>query len=140
MKSRMRTVRKYSKLLPNFHVKTISFKEFDQLVFTKLGVITEIQNNPLWQRKIGDFKPAIGYLFSEYLDGDEVYSHPIFWGYVDIDLVFGNFSRFSYLFHDYSIVCPGRNDMCAMSSEVCRMRPYDTSPLTSHLSLLCHIL
>ncbi len=38
--------------------------------------------------KLCDYKPAFGYLFSEYLDGFD------FWGYCDIDVVFGDLKKF----------------------------------------------
>lgn len=38
--------------------------------------------------KLCDFKPAYGYLFNEYLSGYD------FWGYCDIDLIFGNLREF----------------------------------------------
>ena len=38
--------------------------------------------------KLCDYKPAYGYLFQEYLEGYE------YWGYCDVDMIFGNLKRF----------------------------------------------
>ncbi len=57
---------------------------FNSLATKKLGFTTEIKN----PYKICDFKPTFGKIFEDYLIGYE------FWGYTDIDLIFGRISNF----------------------------------------------
>ena len=63
-----------------------------QITFEKLKLI--IQNKFDFDialkapYKLCDYKPAYGYLFQEYLEGYE------YWGYCDVDMIFGNLKRF----------------------------------------------
>ena len=79
---------------PN-NVKVIysSFDEFVNAIEKKLGFKTKI----LQPHKLCDFKPAYGFIFEEYL------SDYMFWGFCDIDLIFGNLNHFisDYILEKY---------------------------------------
>ena len=71
-------------LYPNTRFIPMSLKEFNLLATNKLGFPIQIRH----AYKLCELKPAYGLLFEEYLEGY------IFWGYGDIDLVYGNIIRF----------------------------------------------
>lgn len=88
----------------NFHVKPITYLQLSERVQEKLGI--HVPFNSTWFYKMTDYKPTLAFLFPELLDNE----HPQFkyWAYVDLDLVWGNFSRFAYLFQgDYAVVTSG---------------------------------
>jgi hypothetical protein len=66
------------------NIKHIEFLpgEFSVLAGEKLNIKPEIENS----YKICDFKPAFGKIFQEYIKDYD------FWGYCDIDLIFGDLS------------------------------------------------
>jgi len=88
------------KSVKNFHLKILSFTEFSAVVKSRLGI--EVVYNNSWAYKVGtDYKPALAHLFPDFVDEKEV----DFWAYVDNDVVWGNFTRFSHLFQgEYSVV------------------------------------
>lgn len=59
-----------------------SFKEIQTLIKEKIGT------NINYVYKLCDYKPTYGYLFEEYIEKYD------FWGYCDLDVVFGDISRF----------------------------------------------
>ena len=63
---------------------TFTLEDFSQLASLKLGFEIEL-NNPY---KLCDFKPAYGKIFEDYLSGYD------FWGYFDIDVIFGDIISF----------------------------------------------
>lgn len=71
----------YPKNVKKIFYTLTNFKELCDSKFDFHVVI----NNP---HKLCDFKPAYGYLFEEYLTGFS------YWGYCDIDLIFGKLSDF----------------------------------------------
>lgn len=75
----------YEKPLPE-NVKLIyqSLEEVSKIATHKLGFKIDIKNS----YKICDFKPAFGILFSELIEGYD------FWGFGDIDVIFGNIRNF----------------------------------------------
>ena len=76
---------KITKALPhNVSVLNISLKDFFLRVENKLNT-TIVDKTPY---KICDLKPAMAYIFPEYLEGYE------YWAYGDIDIVYGNLKRF----------------------------------------------
>ena len=77
-----------------FHQMKLS--EFNNLASTQLGFELFIQN----PYKICDLKPAYGIIFQEYLKGYD------FWGYGDIDLIYGNVRSFitNILLDKYDII------------------------------------
>ena len=77
--------RSYSKSVPpNVIIIDKTLAEINELASQKLGFKTNI-NYPY---KLCDFKPTYGYLFSDLIQGYD------FWGYVDIDLIFGDIRSF----------------------------------------------
>lgn len=81
------------------NVKIIPFTldEFNQLATMKLGFDINI-NKPY---KLCDFKPAYGFLFSEYLHDYD------FWGITDIDVIYGRIREFmtDEFLEDYDTIC-----------------------------------
>lgn len=57
---------------------------FNSLASVKLGLTVNISD----PYKVCDFKPMFGRIFEDYLEGFD------FWGYTDIDLIFGNIRSF----------------------------------------------
>lgn len=62
----------------------ISFSEFSRIIQSKFDFSISLEK----PYKLCDFKCAYGFLFDEYLRGYD------YWGYCDIDLIFGNISKF----------------------------------------------
>ena len=103
---------RYTKKLSNFYLHIITPKIFDDTVYKKLGLKISVEINSKWFNMICDYKPILAYLFPEFLDNPEqmklsIKKSPEFWGYVDIDVVWGNISRFSHLFHENTIISAG---------------------------------
>lgn len=67
----------------NVELVKISIQEFNELASQKLGLNIKVSD----PYKLNDFKPAYGVIFDEYINGFD------FWGYIDIDLVFGNLGK-----------------------------------------------
>ncbi len=70
--------------LPNLSFQPLSLTELNVLAQERLGVPVDIAS-PF---KVCDFRPAFGHLFEEYLAGYD------FWGWGDIDVLYGNLSSF----------------------------------------------
>ena len=68
----------------NVKVKYISFQEIKTYIQNKFDFAISLDA----PYKFCDYKPAYGYIFSEYLTDYE------FWGHCDIDLIFGNVRKF----------------------------------------------
>ncbi len=68
----------------NIHVITMSFYQFCSQIQSKFEFDITL-NTPY---KLCDYKPAYGYIFQEYLEKYD------FWGYCDLDLLFGNLRDF----------------------------------------------
>ena len=92
--------------LSNFHITFITTLQFRQRVQERLHF--DIAFNETWAYKIGtDYKPTLAHLFPEIVDkplneGKAPYKY---WAYTDIDLIWGNFSRFSHMFlQEYAVV------------------------------------
>lgn len=68
------------------NIQYISFSstDFEGLVKNKLGLKIKLK----YPYKLCDFKPLYGHLFEDYLAGCA------FWGYCDMDLIFGNIMHF----------------------------------------------
>jgi len=82
----------------NVRFINISAKDLSLIIKEKLG-ITPIITHPF---KFADFKPAYGLIFEDYLKDS------VFWGYCDIDLIFGNISKFITfdIIENYDIISP----------------------------------
>lgn len=68
----------------NVKIIPYSIGEFKNNASQKLGYEVAVNHG----YKICDFKPAFGFLFEEYIAGYD------FWGYCDIDIIFGNVRKF----------------------------------------------
>ncbi len=68
----------------NIRFIPLTREEFNSLTTNKLGFKVEIKN----PYKVCDFKPAYGKIFEDYLSDHN------FWGYCDIDLIFGKINHF----------------------------------------------
>lgn len=68
----------------NFKTTFLSFNEMGDLIKSKIGPRCFL-NKPY---KLCDYKPAYGLIFSDFLKGYD------FWGYCDVDLVFGQITNF----------------------------------------------
>jgi hypothetical protein len=79
----------------------LTITQWKELVFKKLSISVPFTME--WYYKLCDFKPTLGHLFSELVDlPSQKYSY---WGYADIDLIWGNFQKFAYLFQgDYYFI------------------------------------
>lgn len=69
---------------PNIKIIRATFREIKILVEKKLKMRVALEN----PYKLCDYKPAYGYIFEEYLKEYD------FWGFCDMDLIFGNISSF----------------------------------------------
>lgn len=67
----------------NVELIEISIQEFNDLASQKLDLNIKVSD----PYKLNDFKPAYGIIFDDYINGFD------FWGYIDIDLVFGNLRK-----------------------------------------------
>lgn len=78
----------------NVIVRNMDFSEFCNIVQTKFDFKIAIEN----PYKLCDFRPAYGYILEEYINNYD------FWGYCDMDLIFGNIRKFlpDNVFNEYS--------------------------------------
>jgi hypothetical protein len=89
-------------LLPeNVRIIKTSITELSFLISKILGIIPQIQH----PYKLVDFKPAYGLLFNEDLLNSD------FWGYCDLDLVFGKINSFitDDILEKYDVISPGKD-------------------------------
>lgn len=95
---------------PNFHVVIVSVDDFKQRCRSILGIDLPVTNSTAHVRKyaykIAEFKPTLALLFPEQFQlRDKSGKGFSFWGYTDLDIVWGNISRFAYLFQgQYDVV------------------------------------
>ena len=89
----------------NIHVHEITIRDFSYLVYSKLNIPVHHHMNSSWYYKMCDYKPTLAYLFPEYLKKKDF----LYWGYADLDLIWGNITKFSHLFynHTFPIVISG---------------------------------
>ena len=71
-------------LPPNVTILPIPIEEIKALIAEKLGLEADLRN----PYKLCDWKPAYGLLLSGYIGSYD------FWGYCDIDIIFGNIRNF----------------------------------------------
>lgn len=75
----------HTKALPkNVQIKNLSFQALHKLVQSKFDFPIALQS----PYKLCDYRPAFGYIFEEYLQNCS------YWGYCDMDLIFGNITKF----------------------------------------------
>jgi hypothetical protein len=80
--------------VPNLYIEYLSHKQFSDVVKDRLNVDVPLTDE--WYYKLCDFKPTLAYLFPQHTN-EALYKY---WGYADLDVVWGNISRFSYLFQN----------------------------------------
>eukprot|EP01038_Epipyxis_sp_PR26KG_P012669 gene12669-16985_t len=99
----------------NFHVMFITMSEFAKRVSEKLGITITLSKE--WHLKMNDFKPTLPFLYPEILklgDNNQLFKY---WGYFDMDIVWGNFDRFADLFQgDNTFVISGYNTTVGAAS------------------------
>ena len=85
------------RLIPeNVKIHHMELAEFNQLSSEKLQLKINVKN----PYKICDLRPAFGEIFNEYIINSE------FWGYSDLDLIYGKISEFldSQVFENYDVI------------------------------------
>lgn len=95
----------------NVKVIYISFEDFKDKIQNKFEFKVVINE----AHKLCDYKPAYGYIFSEYLKEYE------FWGHCDIDIIFGNLKKFitDSLLNQYDkLFCLGHMELYRNSDEI----------------------
>jgi hypothetical protein len=87
--------------VPNLIYYVITISKWKELIRNKLQI--DVPFTTEWFYKLCDFKPTLGHLFSELVDlPSKKYRY---WGYADIDLIWGNFGKFAHLFQgDYYFI------------------------------------
>lgn len=95
----------------NFHVEVIPVQEFTRRCREVLGIELPINDGNAYvgkyAYKLAEFKPALALLFPEQmtLRAPSATQPFDFWGYCDMDIIWGNFSRFAYFFQgQYDVV------------------------------------
>lgn len=74
----------YDSLPPNVNLVKMSLNELEALISNKLEKNVELPH----PYKLCDFKPAYGFIFSDYIKEFD------FWGHCDLDMIFGDIRRF----------------------------------------------
>ena len=99
----------------NIVLKVLTIDEWRYRVNERLGI--DIPFTSKWYYKLCDYKPALAYLFPELIyPPTSEHSQYSFWGYADIDLIWGNFTRFAHLFQGkYYFVKPHWFDVVGMA-------------------------
>ena len=85
----------------NIYVEKTQINDFNKLATAKLDIPVNILN----PYKICDFRPAFGEIFSDYINEYD------FWGYCDLDMIFGTISNFILLndLETYDIITTGQD-------------------------------
>jgi hypothetical protein len=85
----------------NIKMVPITVAQFKATLKTKLGIEhTMQQTSEVWARKLPDFKPVVAHLFREHLLPKHKY-----WGYCDMDVIWGNVSHYAHWFQgEYPVV------------------------------------
>jgi hypothetical protein len=87
----------------NFKVTAVTIPELRIRVKDHLGIDVPFAKE--WFYKLCDYKPTLAHLFPELAPKDKYK----FWGYVDMDVIWGNFSRFSHWFQgDNQFIISGK--------------------------------
>jgi hypothetical protein len=85
----------------NIKMVPITVAQFKSIVKAKLGIDHPMQRtSEVWARKLPDFKPVVAHLFREHLLPKHKY-----WGYCDMDVIWGNVSHYAHWFQgEYPVV------------------------------------
>ena len=87
----------------NFKVKVVTISELRERVRDRLKI--DVPFDKTWYYKMCDYKPTMAHLFPE-LASNQTYKY---WGYGDLDVIWGNFSRFSHWFQgNYHFIISGK--------------------------------
>jgi hypothetical protein len=95
----------------NVHYKVLTYGEFSTRVQQRLGI--QVSFNQTWYYKVCDYKPTFGLLFPELFERRIRKHHTPykFWGYGDIDLIWGNSNHFAHLFQgNYVVIRSGERN------------------------------
>ena len=76
----------------NFHVEVLTITEWRALVLKRLNIDVPFTKD--WFYKLCDYKPTVAHLFPD-LARNDTYKY---WGYADLDIIWGNISRFAHWF------------------------------------------
>ncbi len=76
----------------NLHIEKITVSDFSKRVQDRLHI--NVKMDMSWYYKMCDYKPTLAHLFPE-LVSEEKYKY---WGYADLDVIWGNFSRYAHWF------------------------------------------
>jgi hypothetical protein len=90
-----------TRAVPNFIHVPMSSINWTTRLDEKLGIKVPFKVNAIWGRKANDYKGALAYLYPELVEPNQRnnFTEYEFWGYGDVDLIYGNFSSFSHLFN-----------------------------------------
>lgn len=94
---------RFSRFAPNFNVVVVSVEEFKKRCKMKLNIDLPITDETAYVKryayKIAEFKPALALLFPEQFKLRDTSGKGFaFWGYTDLDLIWGNISHFAQQF------------------------------------------
>lgn len=88
--------------ISNVQYEMITQSLFNSKIENKLGF--KIAFNDEWKKKLDDYKPTYGALFNDLIPSEKYK----YWGYAELDLVWGNITRYAYLFQgNYGIIPSG---------------------------------
>ncbi len=107
----------------NLFLHRSTLEELNDHISKQLGIKAKITH----PYKLCDFKPAFGHIFRDLLKDYD------FWGYTDIDLIYGNINHFlpPSVFADYNVISPHSDfipgHFCLMKNESSLNFIYQTS-------------
>ena len=89
-----------SKHVPNFQVVVLSMTQWRNRVKDRLSL--EVPFDKKWFYKLCEYKPTLAYLFPEIVNKTEPSGSLLYkyWGYGDLDVIWGNWSRFAHWFQE----------------------------------------
>lgn len=85
-----------SEIPANVRVERYTYSQLSALVSRRLKINVEFSSE--WSYKLAEYKPTFGHLFEDHLINSRTGKSYDWWGYADLDLVWGNISHFSGLF------------------------------------------
>jgi hypothetical protein len=106
--------------VPNVYLRVIEMHEWRQRVKDRLGL--DLDWDMSWSYKLCDYKPALAHLFPEMAGPEYKY-----WGFVDLDVVWGNFTRFSSWFQGQPFVITGTDAALLQASSSYRLLTLEPS-------------
>ena len=76
----------------NFHVEVVTLTGMRRVVKERLGIDVPFAAD--WFYKLCDYKPTLAYLFPNLLETTDGEPYR-YWGYGDLDVIWGNFTRYA---------------------------------------------